>query len=295
MFINRGALAAAGYGPSTDPKTWAAVKSMADKLDQKGGSGYSRITLWPFDLGLDNLFWLNNGDSQNAKEHPTLNSANNIATASWAKSWVDRYGGLTGYNEVKAQITNGALDLFASGLQVMHFDQPTYQTFTLVQNGVNFGIPSSTNPKIAKIFPYWNVVFLPVAKAKYKPGSFSGGFSLSAPRNKHRSTAKTEAAWEFIKFMTMVGQLTFEQFAGNIPCVVKQAHSPQVANKAHWSTFLAALKYQHKLDDNKWDPAFPGDVIGDATTALESGTDPKSALDTAQSTAFANMKRNGGP
>jgi multiple sugar transport system substrate-binding protein len=291
MFINRGAIAQAGYSPSAAPKTWAQLKSWADKLDQKG----SRITVWPLDLGLDELVWLSNGDWQNKQEYPTANSAANIAAADWAKSYVDRYGGMTGYNELKTKITNQALDYFASGLQVIHFDQPTYQTFTLVNNGVNFGIPSNSNPKISKIFPYWGVAFLPVEKSSIKPWSFSGGFSISAPRNKHRSSAKTAAAWEFTKFMSLVGQLTFEQFAGNIPCVIKQAHNPAVANKNHWGTFLAALKYQHKLTENKWDTAYPGDVVPTATNDIEGGASGKTALDKAQTQALANMKRNGGP
>jgi multiple sugar transport system substrate-binding protein len=295
MFINRGALAAAGYGASAAPKTWAQLQQFADKLDVKGGSNYDRITFWPFDLGFDNLVWLSGGDWVNAKNKPTANSSQNLAAAEWAKSYIDRYGGQSGYNALKSKITNPNLDLFASGLQVIHFDQPTYQTFTLVQNGVNFGIPSNTNPKISKIFPYWNVAFLPTQSSKIHPGSFSGGFSVSAPRNKHRSAAKTEASWEFIKYMSLVGQLAFEQFAGNIPTVISQAHNPAVSNKNHWPTFLAALKYQHKLTQNKYDPAYPGDDTPAIQNALLNGTAPKSALDTAQSTAITAMQRNGGP
>jgi multiple sugar transport system substrate-binding protein len=295
MFLNRGELAQAGLGASAVPKTWAQLKSFADKLDKGGGSSFDRITAWPLDLGFDELVWLNNGDWQSKNQHPTANSGANLGAAEWVKSYIDRYGGQSGYNAMKAKITNPNLDLFGSGLQAIHFDQPTYQTFTLVQNGVNFGIPGSTDPKISKIFPYWNVAFLPTASSHIKPWSFSGGFSVSAPRNKHRSTAKTEAAWEFIKFMSLVGQLTFEQFAGNIPCVIKQAHSPQVANKPHWGAFLAALKYQHKLTQNKWDNAYPSDVVPAIQTALLSGKSPKDALDAAQSTALEAMKRNGGP
>lgn len=291
MFINRAAIAQAGYGASAYPKTWAQLKSWANKLDKKG----SQITVWPFDLGLDTLVWLANGDWQTKAQRPTANSTQNVAAGDWAGSYVDRYGGMSGYNSYKAKITNPALDLFASGLQVIHFDQPTYQTFTLVQNGVNFGIPSNSNPKIAKIFPYWNVAYLPTASSKVKPWSFSGGFSISAPRNKHRSAAKTAAAWEFTKFMSLVGQLTFEQFAGNIPTVIKQAHSPQVANKNHWSIFLKALQYEHKLTQNKWDSAYPGDVVPQATTDIQNGSSAKTALDKAQAQAIANMKRNGGP
>jgi multiple sugar transport system substrate-binding protein len=293
MYINRAALADAGYNPSTVPKTWAQMASMADKLDKKNGSNYSRITAWPFDLGLDELAWLNNGDWVNSKNYPTANSAANVGAGDWARTYVDRYGGQNGYNALRAQITNPNLDLFGSGLQVFHFDQPTYQDFTLVQYGAKF-IPST--PKYANIFPYWNVAYLPVSKSSIKPWSFSGGFSVSAPRNKHRTAASTAAAWEFIKFMSLVGQLTFERYAGNIPTVVKLAHDPSLATKQHWSSFLAALKYEHKLTENKYDTQYPADVVPTAQNHItDQSQTPKQALDNAQAQVLAAMKRNGGP
>jgi ABC-type glycerol-3-phosphate transport system substrate-binding protein len=190
--------------------------------------------------------------------------------------------------------------MFASGLQVFHIDQPTYQDFTLVQHGVNFGIPSNSNSKISKIFPYWNVAYLPTASSKIKPWSFSGGFAIGVPRNKHRSSADTAAAWEFTKFMSLVGQLTFERFAGNIPCVLSQTRDSTLRSKAHWSTFIAALKYAHKLTEDPYDPGYPDDVIITGAPfaqnkILDGSMTPKQALDAAQAQALSNMKRNGGP
>ncbi|HEX6508078.1 MAG TPA: hypothetical protein VF221_10635, partial [Chloroflexota bacterium] len=293
MFYNRAALVDAGYKPDAAPKTWAQLASMADKLDKKTGSRYSRITAWPFDLGLDQLVWLNNGDWQNSKQFPTANSAANVGAADWAKFYVDRYGGQTGYNFVKTSITNNNLDLFGSGLQVFHLDQPTYQDFTLVQYGAKF-VPST--PKYSNLFPYWGVTYLPVAHSGVKPWSFSGGFSVSAPRNKHRSSATTAAAWEFIKFMSLVGQLTFERYAGNIPTVVKMAHDPSLTTKQHWSQFIAALKYEHKLTQNKWDTQYPADVVQTAQNHITDGSQTaKQAMDAMQQQALTNMKRTGGP
>lgn len=292
MFINRAALVDAGFSPNTLPRTWGQIKSMADRLDKKNGSNFSRITVWPFDLGLDTLVWLDNGDWQNNKHFPTANSSHNVAAGDWARYYVDRYGGQSGYNALRSQ-SNAGVDMFASGLQVMHFDQPTYQDFTLLQHGIGFHTASGKDPNL---FPYWGVGYLPTASPHVKPWSFSGGFSVSAPRNKHRSAANTEAAWEFIKYMALVGQLPFERFAGNIPTVISMTRDPVLRSKQHWSNFIAALRYEHKLTQNRFDTQYPGDVVTSAQNHILDGSQsPKQALDAAQSQALANMKRNGGP
>jgi multiple sugar transport system substrate-binding protein len=302
LYINRGALAAAGYSPSAAPKTWSQLASMANKLDQKKGSLYSVIAFYPEiggSVALDTLNWLNGGSWENSKGAPTANSAQNVATGDWIKFWVDRYGGETGYNALNAQSQPG-LDMFSSGLQVMHMDQPTYQDFTLVQHGVNFGIPSNSNSKISKIFPYWNVAYLPVGPSGKHPYSFSGGFAIGVPRKKQRSSAGTAAAWEFTKFMSLVGQLTFERYAGNIPTVISMAHDSFLTSKSHWSTFIAALKYGHAGDADQYDPLYPDDVLITGAPAaqnliVQGKASPKDALDQAQKQALLNMKRTGGP
>jgi ABC-type glycerol-3-phosphate transport system substrate-binding protein len=186
--------------------------------------------------------------------------------------------------------------MFATGLQVFHMDQPTYQAFTLVQNGIKF-VPKTA--KYANLFPYWNVVDLPVGPSGKHPYSFSGGFAIGVPRKKQRSSGDTAAAWEFTKFMALVGQLTFERYAGNIPAVMSMAHDPSLQTQQHWSSFVAALKYGHAGDADPYDPLFPDDVLVTGSPAAQNlilnGTSPKDALDKAQAQALANMKRNGGP
>jgi len=293
LYINRAALVDAGYSANTAPKTWSQLSSMASKLDQKKGSQYSVITFWPEiggSLALDTLIWLNGGSWENSKGAPTVNASKNVATGDWMRSWADRYGGMSAYNALNAQ-SNAGVDMFASGLQVFHMDQPTYQDFTLVQHGVQF------HPKNGKnLFPYWNVSYLPVGPSGKHPYSFSGGFAIGVPRKKQRNSASTEAAWEFTKFMALVGQLTFERFAGNIPAVPSMAHDPALSAKPHWSSFIAALKYGHAGDADKYDELYPDDVVVPAQNDIMNGRkSAKQALDAAQQQALTNMKRNGGP
>jgi multiple sugar transport system substrate-binding protein len=290
MYINRAMLIDAGLPHNKAPATWDELKSYADKLDQKSGSQYSVLTLWPTDVqGLDVWVWANKGDWQNSKQYPTANSSHNVATADWMKSMADRYGGLNTWNYLQSQNQPGK-DPFSSGHLAFHIDLPTYQDFTLVSNGVKFLPKNGSTP-----YPYWNVSLIPHGPGA-KPVTFSGGFAIGVPRKKQRNKATTDAAWEFTKFMSLVGQLTFERFAGNIPCVVKMTRDPFLNTKPHWSDFIAALKYGHAKVRNTYDSQYPVDVSNPAQDAIISGSkSPKQAMDDAQSQALANMKRNGGP
>ncbi|GAC1396969.1 MAG: ABC transporter substrate-binding protein [Chloroflexota bacterium] len=288
MHSNRAVLLDAGF--RRPPATWAEVKSYADKLDQKNGGQYSVLTMYPTEgQGLDSWVWTAKGGGwQTGKMYPTANSAANISAADWIQSMGNRYGGPSAFNYLQSQNQPGR-DAFASGHLLLHVDTPSYQDFTLNSNGVKFVRKSGVAD-----YPYWWVSPVPHGPGG-KPYSFSGGFAIGVPRNDHRSHGNADAAWEFTKFMALVGQLTFERYAGNIPCVVNMTRDPGLRTKPNWSSFIAALKYGHRKDRNTFDPLYPGDVEVPAQDAILNGKSPKDALDSAQSQALTNMKRNGGP
>ncbi|MGI8968258.1 MAG: extracellular solute-binding protein [Chloroflexota bacterium] len=290
MFVNRAALIDAGLNPNHNPKAWDDLKKFAAKLDQKSGSQYSVMTFWPLDnQSLDTIVWENRGDWETRKQYPTVNSAHNIQTAEFIKYWVDRYGGESAFNYLNSQSQPG-LDPFASSHLVLHVDTPTYQDATLNQHGVKF-----TPKNGSSNYPYWNVAEVPAGPSG-KPYTFSGGFAMGVPRNDHRSHGNADAAWEFVKFMSLVGQLTFERFAGNIPTVIKMTHDSYLSSKPHWSSVTAALHYGHPKTRNTYDPLYPKDVTDTAQGHVVDGSQsPKDAMDAAQHQALLNMKRNGGP
>jgi len=295
IYINRAQLVDAGLSPNTVPKTWSEMKQLADKLDQKSGSNYKTLTFWPVQSGpdLSAWAWTNKGEFENAKHYPTLTSAPVVQSGDWMQFWAKRYGDKA-WDLLGTQVTPG-LDPFASGLVTFYSDQPTYQDFTLNAHGVQF---HPKNGKDANLYPYWNVSPVPVNNGG-KPYSFSGGFAIGVPRNKHRSSANSAAAWEFVKYMSLAGQLTFERAAGNMPAVKSMWKDPALKQKLHWDQFIAALRYGHPGDSNPYDPLYPGDVLlsgqPDAQSLIMTGTPPKEALAKAQSQALQNMKRLGGP
>lgn len=283
-FFNRAQFSDAGLNVNQAPKLWSDLPHYADKLDVKG----KVIGFWPLEgFDLTAWPWDNNTDFQNAKMYPTLNTPKMIQTAEWMKGWVDRYGGTPGYNLVRSQDQPGRND-FQSGVVSMAIDTPGMQAATLFY-GIQFHPRNGKN-----IFPYWGAGLVPYNTGG-KPVSFGGGFAMAIPNNPHRSAKTEEATWEFMKYLTLVGQLPFEAAAGLIPTVKSMNKSPLLTRTMHWHVFMEAFKYVHPKIKNFYDDQFPGDVIGNAQTAILKGTSAKSALDTAQNQALANMKRNGGP
>lgn len=299
LFWNRARFKDAGLNPNKPPTTWAQLQAYADKLDQKGGpyNGWSVLGFALYKIGnganLDTLVWDNGGGWENKKQRPTFLNGRNIETANWEKGWVDRYGGPNTLTLLNTKNTDSAHDPFGNQLVDMYINIPGQQA-VLKYYGVKF------LPKSGKfIFPYWGMGLLPYNSAHKgnKPYSFSGGFSLSMPRNRRRSKATRDASWEMIKFFTLVGQKYWAEQTAAIPTVQRIAkNDPALLSQDWWPNVLRALKYGHAGESNKWDPNFPGDVVVPATDEIMNGSkSARDALSAAQAQALQNMKKYGGP
>jgi ABC-type glycerol-3-phosphate transport system substrate-binding protein len=271
IVINRGQFVDAGLPSRKGPTTWQQLEPLADKLDQQGNV----LGFYPAfgNVDLDGWVWTNKGDwTKNNK--PTVNMPQNIATGEWYKKWIDRYGGIQGYNLVKAKIPSGfGIDIFSSGHQSIYTAQPSTQAAWLYA-GVQLR-PKSGNA----IFPYWQAFPLP-HNTGGKPINFAGGFALSMPHNPHRSKANSAATWEFAKFLTFVGQLYFESKAGAIPTVPKMNQNPLLTATQNWKVFMTALKYGHGANRLTQDTQFTSDVTGGLIGDIQNGRKtPKEAFD----------------
>ena len=292
MYWNRALFIDAGLNANKGPATWNDLTPLAAKLDHKNGGQYDVVTfnpLWGADLTA--WPWDNRTDFQDKHMRPTVNNSRMIQTAEWMKSWVDRYGKPN--LDAIASLSTGGKDQFGLGHAATIIDIPGRQS------SMNFYGVTFTTKKGDKPFPYWGVGLLP-HNTGGKSYSYSGGFSLSMPRNAHRSGAVRDASWEFMKFMSFVGQRTWAQLTFAIPTVPSIARNDSILSaQPHWKTFMQAMALGHAGDRNLYDVLFPGDVIvtgTDAQDAIINGTkSAKDALDAAQAQALQNMKRNGGP
>jgi ABC-type glycerol-3-phosphate transport system substrate-binding protein len=265
IVINRGQFIDAGLNSHKGPATWAAIKPMADKLDKEG----KVLGFYPAfgNVDLDTWIWTNKGDWQKGNK-ATVNTPKNVATGNWYKEWIDRYGGVSAYNAIKAQIpAQFGYDIFSSGHQSIYTAQPSTQAGWLYA-GIQLR-PSNGNA----IFPYWQAFLLP-HNTGAKPVNYTGGFTVSMPRNPHRSKAVAAAAWEYAKFLTFVGQLYFEAKAGAIPAVPAMNKNPLLTATQNWKVFMEAFKYGHAGNRITGDTQYPGDVTGSIIKDIQGGQSP---------------------
>jgi ABC-type glycerol-3-phosphate transport system substrate-binding protein len=272
IFINCGQFIDAGLNPKKAPATWAEIPSYTAKLDKAG----KVIGFYPAfgQMDLDGWVWTNKGDWVNkGSTKATVNTKANVATGDWYKGWIDKYGGIDAYKALAAQVPGTfGHDIFSSGFQSMYVGQPSTQAGYLYA-GIQLR-PSNGNP----IFPYWRAFPLPHGPGG-KPVGSSGGFAVSFTNNPHRSKATMEAAWEWAKFLTFVGQLYFEAKAGAIPSVPKMNSNPALTTIQNWGEFIKALKIAHPTIKLAGDTQYNGDITGPLISDIQTGKrSPKDAF-----------------
>ncbi|GAC1324695.1 MAG: hypothetical protein NVS2B16_13860 [Chloroflexota bacterium] len=291
MFHLRATMIDNGLKADASPKTWNDIKTFANKLDQKGGplNGWSLVTFDPLDNSdLTSWTWTNRGDAADKKGHPTVDSAKMQQTAAWIKGWLDRYGGFATHESILAHSQGGQADnpMTKKNL-VFHIAAPTDQAVWEFYD-LRFYTKAGK-----RIYPFYGAAPVPYNTGG-SPSNLTGGFDLSMPR-KHASKAQRDATWEFMKFMSMVGQRYFSQKVTAVPSVLSMAYKdPVLKATPNWKTFLLGMQHGHPGIQTK-DPAFPGDVLSsDVLNPMWRGDKAIGAtLSAAQQQAITNINKPG--
>ncbi|HLJ69145.1 MAG TPA: extracellular solute-binding protein [Chloroflexota bacterium] len=270
----------AGLKPDVSPKTWNDLKRLADQLDGKGSSlnGYNTyggkvVTFDPIQ-GYDYISWswTNKGDAISPKGKPQFNSAREIDTANWVKGWLDRYGGFSTDQSISAHSQGSqASNPMTTKNTIFWVDTPTNEAVWLFYD-LRFYTKDGK-----RINPFYSAALLPVNTGG-KPYNLTGGFDLSMPRKKE-SAAQRNATWEFMKFMSLVGQQYFAQQVLAIPSVQRMAQTNSILKSfPNYSTFLKAMPWG-KPNYHTNDPSLESDVASsDVVNAMWRGD--KSVKDT---------------
>src|SRR5947209_19582189 len=161
------------------------------------------------------------------------------ATAAWIKQWLDHYGGFQTHQSILDHSAGGQADNPMTKKNVVfHVDTPTSQAVW-----ESFDLRFYTK-KGVRIYPFYGAALLPYNTGG-SPSNLTGGFDLSMPRKK-ASKAQRDATWEFVKFMSLVGQRYFAQKATAVPSVQAMAKGDAVLKgTANWSTFLKGMSHGH--------------------------------------------------
>lgn len=134
----------------------------------------------------------------------------------------------------------------------------------------------------------WGIAAIP-PNTGHQPASFSGGFSMSIDRG----VKAVEPAWEFIKYAVFVGQASWARDTYAVPTVESIAKDdPNLNADPNWKFIVQAMGYGRPGVYNPYDQNFPGDVLGDAMTAIEENKQtPQQAMDAAQQKAVGLINR----
>ncbi len=284
LYYNKAAFRDAGLDPNKPPKDWNDLEAYSNKLDQRSGNKLERIGFFPTigNIGLDQWGWMNGGQWQTENFEPTINAKENIETLAWMKKWTDRYG-KKNIDAFTATFGQGPEDPFMSGKVAMKVDIQGYTSF------LNFYNPKFTTKGGEELSGEegYGVAAIPPAPG-HKPASLSGGFALSIPRG----SKNQEAAWEFIKYLTFVGQASWARDTYGMPTIEKLARTdPELKAQPNWEFFVDAMSYGRPAVYN---PAYPSmlEVLGPAVDAVMLGRQtPEQALNEAQRKAEAEIRR----
>lgn len=281
IYYNKAAFTEAGLDPATPPKNWDDLWAFSDKLDKKDGNRLERIGFFPSfgNVGIDQWAWNNGGAWQDADFNPNFTLPANVEALEWMKTWADRYG-FDNIQALQSTFGSGTQDGFMSGKVAMIVDIQGYTS------QLNFFNPRFTLPDSDENLGYGVAPITPAPGQQ--PASLSGGFALSIPQG----SDQTDASWEFIKYLTFVGQASWARDTYAMPTVEALAYDPVLAVSPNWEFFLDAMSYGRPKEYNPYYPNFTGDLLPPAQLAVLSGQQSaQDALADAQSKAEEEINR----
>lgn len=232
LFYNKTLFEQAGLDPDRPPVTWAELERYADKLDKIGADGkLERVGFFPvWSRGVDVWQYTNGANMIRQDGTPDVNNPRMVQTVEWIKKWVDRYGGWDTLQEYRNRFGGAPNDLFMSSGLAMFVDIFGYNS------QLQFYRPMVKLDSGEEARLDWGIALLPY---NAKPGTWSGGFSMSIPTGAKNAAA----AWEFIKCATSSqGQVSWARDTQAQPTNLKAATDPSLLADPAWDIVDRALQ-----------------------------------------------------
>ncbi|WP_394768536.1 ABC transporter substrate-binding protein [Lacisediminihabitans sp.] len=281
LYYNKKLLRAVGvdldeFDPKNGPPTIERVLEISQKMTKKDGRGnYTRLGLIPWDGEAWAYTW-------SLGNQATFFDDSNCSIDLTAKPILDAYTFL--YDQAR-EMDFGKVDAFKATYEPPNHP-PAQTSFQGEQQGFLIAQPIVNSLK--KYVPNldYGYTYLPVPKKGAKPYTWSGGFSLVAPKG----ASMTKEMWDFMKFYCgKPGQEIYMPAVGAVPTQrdVLKSTDPAI-------TSLGLLVDQLKFSTSR--PPFPvsqiwWDSMAQAQDSVKLGTKtPIEALETAQARVAPQME-----
>lgn len=272
LFYDKQAFRDAGLDPEKPPVTWDELAEYAEKLtvwndnkllDRVGFSpALGNMHFWT-------LAWTNGGGFWDGQGSPTFDRPENLEALEWMKAIQDKYG-------VKAM---SAFNSQASALQFSPFIAGKAAMIVDVNN---------LYMDIKSYAPEMDFGVAPIPYTKQQ-ASWSAGFSYEMTDNKDDKRAA--AAWELLKYMTSPEvQKRIHQESGSLVSNMKAAKDPEFMADPIWASIVEQMDHSRFIEYIPASPAWHGDLDQVVQSVLNSGVEPKKALEEAQKSAETKLK-----
>lgn len=264
LYYNKTLFKQAGLDPNKPPKNWKQLEQYSDKLTKYNSNG--TLDTVGFSPSLGNFYfwtlaWTNGGEFFDKKGRPTFTSPANVQALIWMANMQKKYG-VKAMSAFNAQ--TGALQYspFVAGKLAMVVDNNNlYAQIKQYAPNLDFGVAP---------IPY-----------QKKPASWSNGFSLEILN--HKDKAKTEAAWELMKYL--VSKKVQLQIAKQLSDLVgnqQAARDPSLMKDPVWRMFVQEMKVSRFRPYIAADPSWFQTLQTQVDAALNGQVDPLTALENAQ-------------
>lgn len=212
LYYNKEHFKAAGLDPEKGPVTWDDLMTMAEKLDKKEGSKYTRMAFHPMFGNFDYRGWVWNAKSDlfDTRSWPTVNTDKNIEVLNWVKKWTDRYG-YDQYSAFKSSFGGGPQHPFVTQKVSMIVETATFE-----------GELKKNAPTLQ-----YGIVPVPTQDGKqHQNAAYTGGFAVELPvGSKH-----AKQAFEFAKYWTTDAAVIWAKEQNDFPAykkAVEQITTPE--------------------------------------------------------------------
>ncbi|MGM0838421.1 MAG: extracellular solute-binding protein [Bacillota bacterium] len=273
LYYNKDHFREVGLDPEKPPTNWAELEEYAEKLTKwKSDDLLERIGFSPSvgNLHMWTLAWGNGGDFWDEEGNPTFMKPENLEALEWIAKMQENYGtkAMSAFNSQASSLQYSPF--IAEQVSMVVDVNNLYQDIKTHAPDMDFGVAA-----------------IPFEKEQV---TWSAGFDYEMTNNKDEK--KAEATWELLKYMTSKDvQMKIHEVSGSLVSNMDAAKDPKFTEDPIWNLMVEQMQYSRFIEYVDALPSWHANLDPVEQAVVNSGVDPKQALQEAQ-TAAENAVKN---